>query len=312
MLKDGQIVEQGNHSELLALNGEFAKMWAAQVQGAEDVPLAGSHQKEAVSGYSVEEPATKEGAEPAATQVEHFVDSPAAVDAELAQAETAEEENAAANAETAEAPSSTAPDEVGAAVPAQSGAEHSQEATTIVDDQAPVAFPAEAAEGARPSGDSAAAVAFPGSGSEAAAPVAFPGGDDAASQKAMTLPEGAQTPQQTPGVTFQDAQSPPRSGATSPDPDGKRRRTLSTQGIQRFARRLSTSKRSDSVSAVPKAGGFMAALRREGTSTSKDDGSSKDAGESPNASVSSDIGQAKKLSKKEKKKDKRKSTPGGV
>lgn len=308
MLKDGQIVEQGNHSELLALNGEFAKMWAAQVQGAEDVPPAGSHQKEAVSGYSIEEPATKEGADPAATQVENLMDSPAAVDAELGQTE-AVDEGAAPNAETTEAPSGAAPDEARA----PSGAEHSQETTTAVDDQALVAFPTETADGAHPSGDSAAAVAFPGSGSDAAAPVAFPGGGDAASQKAMTLPEGAQTPSQTPGVTFQDAQSPPRSGATSPDPDGKRRRTLSTQGIQRLARRLSTSKRSDSVSGLPKAGGFMAALRREGTSgSSKDDGSSKDAGESPNASVSSDIGQAKKLSKKDKKKDKRKSMPGGV
>ena len=118
--------------------------------------------------------------------------------------------------------------------------------------------------------------------------------------------------EQNSGVTFQEAATPERTGTPDPEADGKRRRTLSTQGIQRFARRLSTSKRSDSVSAVPKAGGFMAALRREGTSTSKDDGSSKDAGESPNASVSSDIGQAKKLSKKEKKKDKRKGTPGGV
>lgn len=312
MLKDGQIVEQGSHSELLALNGEFAKMWAAQVQGAEDVPHNGSHQKEAVSGYSVEDPATKEGAEPIVAQVEHLVDSPAAVDVELVQdeAEGAHDEAEDIKEDAAEVPSGAVPDdETGSVVPAPSGAEHSQEATTAVDDQAPVAFPVEAAEGVRPSGDSAAAVAFPGSDTAAPVAFAFPGGDDAASQKAETLPEGAQTP----GVTFQDPQSPPRVGATSPDPDGKRRRTLSTQGIQRFARRLSTSKRPDSVlSSVPRASGFIAALRREGTSTSRDDNSSKDAGDSPNASVSSEIGQAKKLSKKKEKKDKRKSTPGGI
>ncbi|EPT00005.1 hypothetical protein FOMPIDRAFT_129886 [Fomitopsis schrenkii] len=173
VLKDGQIVEQGSHSELLALNGEFAKMWAAQVQGAEDVPHDGSHQKEAVSGYSVEDPATKEDAE--LVQVE---------------AEDVSGEDTAPNVEAAEAPS---PDE-----------EHLQEATIAVGDQAPVAFPVETVEGVRGSDDSAAAVASPGS--DTAAPIAFPGGDHAASQKAETLPEGAQTP----GVSFQDARSPPR------------------------------------------------------------------------------------------------------
>ncbi|KAH9924903.1 uncharacterized protein B0H18DRAFT_1010688 [Fomitopsis serialis] len=321
----GQIVEQGNHSELLALNGEFAKMWAAQVQGAEDVPSAASLKKEGASGYSVEDSTTKEGTEPA---VEHFVDSPGAVDAELAQIDAEGGHEAAEGisgddvadtpavepgAEATETPSGAAPDEAGAEVSAPSAAEHSQEATAASvgeDDQAPVAFPSDAADGARPSADGAAPVAFPGSG--ASAPVAFPGGDDGASQKAMSIPERAQTPQHTQGVTFQDAQSLPHSGAASPDPDGKRRRTLSTQGIQRFARRLST--RGDSVSSTPgKTGGFMAALRREGTTGSKDDGSSKDARESPAASVSSDIGQTKKLSKKlDKKKDKRKSVSGGV
>jgi len=327
VLKDGQIVEQGNHSELLAMNGEFAKMWAAQVQGAEDVPSAASLKKEAASGYSVEDSATKEGTEPT---VEHFVDSPGAVDAELAQMDAEGGHEAAEGisgddavetpavepgAEATETPSGTTADEAGAAVSVRSAAEHSQEATAASvggDDQAPVAFPSDAADGARPSADSAAAVAFPGS--DASAPVAFPGGDDGASQKAMSIPERAQTPQHTQGVTFQDAQSLPHSGAASPDPDGKRRRTLSTQGIQRFARRLSTSKRADSVSGAPgKPGGFMAALRREGTTGSRDDGSSKDARESPAASVSSDIGQTKKLSKKlDKKKDKRKSVSGGV
>ena len=142
MLKDGQIVEQGNHSELLALNGEFAKMWAAQVQGAEDVPHGGSHQKEAVSGYSVEEPATKEGVEPAVAAVEPLVDSPAAVVAELVQAEPAEIVSGEPNADIAEAPLGTAPDEAGAVERAQSVAERSQEAARGADDQAPVAFPA--------------------------------------------------------------------------------------------------------------------------------------------------------------------------
>lgn len=41
VLKDGQIVEQGGHRELLEQNGIFAKMWADQVQvtDAELIPL---------------------------------------------------------------------------------------------------------------------------------------------------------------------------------------------------------------------------------------------------------------------------------
>ncbi|KAF8626834.1 hypothetical protein AX15_004665 [Amanita polypyramis BW_CC] len=37
VLKDGQIVEQGSHKELLAHDGVFASMWADQVSSAEDV-----------------------------------------------------------------------------------------------------------------------------------------------------------------------------------------------------------------------------------------------------------------------------------
>ncbi|KAG7090845.1 hypothetical protein E1B28_009927 [Marasmius oreades] len=36
VLKDGQIVERGNHKELLALDGVFASMWADQVSASED------------------------------------------------------------------------------------------------------------------------------------------------------------------------------------------------------------------------------------------------------------------------------------
>lgn len=34
-MKDGQVVEQGTHSELLAMNGLFAQMWADQISSTD-------------------------------------------------------------------------------------------------------------------------------------------------------------------------------------------------------------------------------------------------------------------------------------
>jgi ABC-type transport system involved in cytochrome bd biosynthesis fused ATPase/permease subunit len=31
MLENGSIIEQGNHEQLLRINGKYAQMWAAQV-----------------------------------------------------------------------------------------------------------------------------------------------------------------------------------------------------------------------------------------------------------------------------------------
>jgi hypothetical protein len=36
VLKDGQIVEQGSHMELLGLNGLFASRWADQINMSKD------------------------------------------------------------------------------------------------------------------------------------------------------------------------------------------------------------------------------------------------------------------------------------
>ena len=49
MLKDGQIVEQGNHRQLLKLDGVFAAMWADQISAARGL-------NEAVSGYQIDDP----------------------------------------------------------------------------------------------------------------------------------------------------------------------------------------------------------------------------------------------------------------
>ncbi|KAF9007997.1 hypothetical protein BDQ17DRAFT_1455635 [Cyathus striatus] len=56
VLKDGQIVEQGTHKELIARDGFFASMWADQVSATEDpnASIAGTSIKKEATGYDVD------------------------------------------------------------------------------------------------------------------------------------------------------------------------------------------------------------------------------------------------------------------
>jgi hypothetical protein len=55
VLKDGQIVEQGSHRDLIARDGVFASMWADQISSSDDpaISIGNSSTKKEVSGYSV-------------------------------------------------------------------------------------------------------------------------------------------------------------------------------------------------------------------------------------------------------------------
>lgn len=281
-------------------------MWADQVSSTDEATSA--HRKSAVvAGFDVE-PATE--VEPAA--VVDDLETVAQVGTEEIAPEALKENEAAADSALVEAgasapvafPSSDDAEEVPVVpVEREAAPEPSSEAAPG-SSAGPVAFPSsdDAAPVSFPSGD-AAPLTFPTTDSPG--PIAFPGSSETASQREGSVAERAQSP----GVTFQDAHTPSRTGTPDPEADGKRRRTLSTQGIQRLARRISiTTRRQGSSTSIPAlAGSLIPGLKRENTSGSnKDDaGSSRDTPpkDSPNPSVSSDIGRAKSAKiKKEKRK----------
>ena len=180
-----------------------------------------------------------------------------------------------------------------------------------------IAFPTAESTEAFPALDHASSpVAFPSS--DSTAPVAFPASD-------ASLENTPSLAAQSPGVTFSDAPSPARSGTPDVDSDGKRRRTLSTQGIQRLARRLSVSGRQGSVSPSLPAAIFQSLKRgdsgkRDSKESAREDGSlptpesdsMKDAApiakDSPEASPVGEASKAKSTKKKDKKKEKKRRT----
>ncbi|KAA1475175.1 hypothetical protein DENSPDRAFT_841913 [Dentipellis sp. KUC8613] len=258
VLKDGQIVEQGSHKELLDQNGLFASMWADQVSATEDP----------VSGYQIEQDAPAPDTEETPEVVESADIIPAAVQV----AEEANEDPAPV-AEPELIPVSAPEDSAPVPAPAPVAFPTSDDEPEVVSAPEPVAFPTEN-------------------------PVAFPASDDAASQQAPSV--------SSPGVTFvPEVSTPPRTGTPDPESEPKRKR-ISSQNFQRLARRISISgRRQSSVASV--AASLVPGLKREGSSSKKDDTPQGTA--SPNPSIQSEGDKDKEQRKKEKKdKKKRKST----
>ncbi|CAL1708342.1 unnamed protein product [Somion occarium] len=215
VLKDGQIVEQGTHSELLAHDSIFPSMWADQISSSD---AASSHKKD-ISGYAVdhdEEHATK-------TEQDTTDFAPSVAARVTTAAETAEgaDQQVLATKSAPPAPESTHGEPT---AEASEGAHtvRSEAASTSSVSTASVAFPASSMHGPEPERfptSASAPISFPTSDSPHGTPIAFPGSEgDTSSQHTPSLAERAQTP----GVTFQNVAMPPRTGTPDVDQDGKR------------------------------------------------------------------------------------------
>ncbi|KAJ7647506.1 hypothetical protein FB45DRAFT_1100989 [Roridomyces roridus] len=261
VLKDGQIVEQGSHTELLALGGVFASMWAEQISASGEAPTpAGASDplpEAEIVGYSAEPDLPVEIEEAAAEQTE--------VLPEVAKEEPVVE--TAAPAEESEV--KPEPDDTAAA-----------ETITFPTSEPPVSFPTSpeppAAFPTSPAAEEQ--VSFPASPA-AEEPVSFPVSSE--TEEVPVAAEAAVAP--SPGVTFE------------PDSEPKRKR-ISSQNFQRLARRISiTTRRQGSTSSIA---GIIPGLKRAERG-SGDDSSVRDSIDSPTASLSGDKDKGKK--KKEKK-----------
>lgn len=293
VLKDGQIVEQGSHKELLAKDGVFAAMWADQISASEDPAISIQSAKPELSGYSAGPSASTEDVVAPPMDTEEVVyDIPPETQAEGDLQEgvvAAEEPTESQSLEFSEEPEPIVSPESEAEPPV---AFPSSESATVQ----PLAFPSseEAAE---------ETVSPPDIQSEPESPVvAFPVSDD-----------GPSTPQSAPlipaGVTFGETNTPSRTGTPDPDAEPKRKR-ISSQNFQRLAKRISIStRRQGSVASI---GNIIPGLKRDSSPrVSVDDagGSSRGEGslnDSPDASVVGDDSDKTKKRKKMTKKDRKK------
>ncbi|KAG1745545.1 uncharacterized protein EDB91DRAFT_1328227 [Suillus paluster] len=237
VLKDGRIVEQGSHKELVGLNSLFASMWADQISASEDPkPTAGY---DAGVGTDDDAPVVdipeSETLSMAVVEDRIAVDSPQVVAASL---------------------------------------------ESKADSPAPVAFPIS---------DDAPCASYSASASTS----------DTPSVQSHSHPERSAVPIHVQGasVTFDaGVATPPRTGTPEPGSSGSGRRGLSTQNIQRLARKMSLSGKAPKLPSLP------GVLRRETSVVS----SSAPVTASGSARESVDEGH-QEVSKKDEKKKKRKS-----
>ncbi|KAJ7188480.1 mitochondrial half-size ABC transporter [Mycena filopes] len=277
VLKDGQIAEQGTHTELLALDGIFASMWADQISTSGGLATPVTDTKNLlpdaeIAGYSTERELPTETSE-------------AVVDAEEAVVEDGDMAGTLAGI-TLEEPA------IESSEPFMSPV--SEEPLVQVDDPAP-SVPESAAPIAFPISEPEVSAAVTASSPE---PFKFPVSEDAASPE----PAAVATPT---GVTFEPGLASPTS---SPDPDAEpKRKRISSQNFQRLARKISlTTRRQGSTSSSISS--MIPGLKRDKSGDDNSirggEGSGRNSIDSPTASLTGDKGKGKKKDKK----DKRKST----
>ncbi|KAK7057401.1 ABC transporter protein [Favolaschia claudopus] len=303
VLKDGQIIEQGSHAELLAMNGVFASMWANQITTSGDEPTTVIGSANEVQGYEVEpnlapaEAAEVIEAEGGVTGTAEVALDEVAVGPPIPDADATISDEPQATQDVVK-PLPSVPD-------------------AAAEGSAPVAFPA-----SEPTASAAAPVAFPASENDTptvppvafpatdspvplssplpAEPVGFPTSDDASVAEPERTATGA-----APGVTFEPGLASPTT-PTDPEAEPKRKR-ISSQNFQRLARRISITTRRSGSGSTSSISNMIPGLKRDKSgddnSVRGGEGSGRDSIDSPTTSISD----KSKLKKKDKK-DKRKNT----
>jgi hypothetical protein len=272
VLKDGQIVEQGSHKELLALDGIFASMWADQVSSDDPAHSIGDTSiKKEVPGYTVEE------SEPLAAKPGWEQDAAPAIP------EPSEVMVSADDLDIVPEPS----------LAVETLAEHEGQAEPV-----PVAFPkSETGEpDSQPVVNDDTDVPI-SSLPTAAEPLTFPATEDVSSPP----PGAVGSPGQGPIVTFGENVNTSRTGTPDPESEPKRKR-ISSQNFQRLARRISlTTKRTSSISILP-------GLKRDNSPRVSTEGVGEGSlrTESPAGSIKSDADKGKKKKDKKEQKEKNK------
>lgn len=213
-MKDGQIIEQGNFKELLALDGVFASMWADQVSATEDPAIslaAGSTDKNVPVAVENEQIAVDERAASENLIVPpdegHVISTPEQLSTLDLSVSEHKEISPDPTSETIAFPSSPTPDDVEESKGAES--QLIPKVLAIEDTPQPLVFPS-----SEPS-----------------------------------EPQGSEI-KPTPAVTFGSDVNLSRTGTPDLDSEPKRRR-ISSQNFQRLARRISISAKRQSSSMIP-------------------------------------------------------------
>ncbi|KAF5326125.1 hypothetical protein D9611_000133 [Ephemerocybe angulata] len=310
VLKDGQIIEQGSHKELLALDGVFATMWADQISSTDAVSIAGDSLKKEKSQDSLKPSGSLKGYDAEVTNpVDNVLEGSSQYTEGLGSATQAGvddmEVNGTTTASLEQAPGAEE------AKDGQQTSEESKEAAVLpnpVSENQPIAFPSsdpvdeEDTPNVRSSpkdipkaldgqNEAEPNVAVP-------APIAFP--TESTGTEIVTPPLVASPP----AVTFGASAFSPPSSTGTPDPEAEpKRKRISSQNFQRLARRISlSSRRQGSVSSI-----LPDLLRRDSsprvsTDEGRGEGSSNPLlSDSPAASLRGDDKDKSKIKKKSKK-----------
>ena len=320
VLKDGQIVEQGNFKKLLAIDGIFASMWADQVSSTDDpvLSISGTGVKGEVSGYIVDPEETKleETKQDEAMREEAKQDG--TKQEETKQEETKKDEtkhDEAMREETKQdKPQQEKPQDIAEILnpitfPVSLVAESVD--VPVEEEQVKLDVPlavAAVGEDPLPQSEPVDDIDTPNTAPIIPVPVNLQ-----PSVTTVEFPATSKTPQPemrrsdspvsfTPAVTFGVSSPPSRTGTPGPEDEGKRKR-ISSQNFQRLARRISLStRRQGSISSI-----IPGLKRSESPRASTDDNDTRAEGSTTDSFASSVKGDDKGKSKS-KKKDKKATT----